>query len=99
MSNLKCTIQLVFCAIIEQNGRWRIDDFLFTAQHQHHTGTGLEIVGPGQEDPEHHIKISKNGYTLMRSFNALLARSTVMTPGLASIRTSRTAGTTVPLAE
>ncbi|BCX70635.1 hypothetical protein LAB08_R53130 [Pseudomonas izuensis] len=35
----------------------------------------------------------------MRSFNALLARTTVITPCLASIRTLHTAGITVPLAE
>jgi hypothetical protein len=35
----------------------------------------------------------------MRSFNALLDHSTVITPCLASIRTPRTAGTNVPLAE
>jgi hypothetical protein len=51
------------------------------------------------KDPEHHIKISKNGYTLMRSFNALFACSTDLTPDLASIRTLRPLGRTVPLAE
>jgi len=35
----------------------------------------------------------------MRSFNALLDRSTLFTPCLASIRTPRTLGTRVPLAE
>jgi hypothetical protein len=50
------------------------------------------------KDPEHHIKISKNGYTLMRLFNALFACST-LTLYLASIRTLRPLGRTVPLAE
>ncbi|EPA95679.1 hypothetical protein PG5_38890 [Pseudomonas sp. G5(2012)] len=36
---------------------------------------------------------------LMRSFNASFTRTTVITPCLASIRTLRTAGTPVPLAE
>ena len=35
----------------------------------------------------------------MRSLNALLDYTTVITPCLASIRTPRTAGTHVPLAE
>ncbi|CAI9004641.1 hypothetical protein EMIT051CA3_80215 [Pseudomonas chlororaphis] len=35
-SNSKCTNQLVFRAIIEQNGRWRIDDFSSTAHHRQH---------------------------------------------------------------
>jgi hypothetical protein len=86
-------------AIIEQNGDWRIDDFLLNAQHQHHIESGHEPPASVTKDPEHHIKISKNGYTLMRSFNALLARTTVITPCLAPIRTLRTAGTSVPLAE
>lgn len=35
----------------------------------------------------------------MRSFTALLARTNAITPGPASIRPLRTAGTHVPLAE
>ncbi|CAD0262122.1 hypothetical protein DENIT_12085 [Pseudomonas veronii] len=34
MQQLKCTNQLVFRAIIEHNGHWRIDDFLATAHHR-----------------------------------------------------------------
>jgi hypothetical protein len=86
-------------AIIEHNGDWRIDDFSSTAQHQHHIGPDHKSSGPVNNDPEHHIKISKNGYTLMRSFIALLPRTTFITPCPASIRTLRTAGTPVPLAE
>jgi hypothetical protein len=85
-------------AIIEHNGGWRIDDFSSTAQHRHHIESGHDPMDSVTKDPEHHIKISKNGYTLMRLFNALFACST-LTLYLASIRTLRPLGRTAPLAE
>ena len=36
----KCTNQLVLCAIIDQNGLWRIDDFLPAAHHRQHIEAG-----------------------------------------------------------
>ncbi|ATE75644.1 hypothetical protein CNN82_04155 [Pseudomonas frederiksbergensis] len=98
-SNSKCTTRLVLRAIIEHNGGWRIDDFSSTAHHRHHIESGHDPMDSVTKDPEHHIKISKNGYTLMRSFNALFACSTDLTPDLVSIRTLRPLGRTVPLAE
>ncbi|WP_223472246.1 MULTISPECIES: hypothetical protein [unclassified Pseudomonas] len=60
-SNLICTIQLVFWAIIEQNGHCRIDDFLLTAHHRSHIDAGPADLD-GQTQTNH--KNFKNGYTL-----------------------------------
>jgi hypothetical protein len=71
-SNLKCTNQLVFRAIIEQNGRWRIDDFSSTTHHRQHIEPAPNLRASIAKDPEHTIKISKIGYTLMLALNATL---------------------------